>query len=88
MRIDDENPVFRKAFIPWYDSETICLVFIMFLFTVALFAAAGISVAMPSPDFHTYIWLPVLLLSLSSFVILSITIRLIKRYMHTGNKEQ
>ncbi|TES94598.1 MAG: hypothetical protein E3J94_00380 [Desulfobacteraceae bacterium] len=85
MRID-QNPVFRKAIVPWYDSETACLIVIFFMFLVFLFSCAGISVARANIEYHEYVWVPVLLVVMSGGVIIFTTIRLIKRYAHRFSK--
>lgn len=81
MRID-QNPLFRKAIVPWYDSEVACLIVIVFMFIVFLFGFAGISVARENTKYHEHIWVAVLLVVMSGVVIVSTTIRLIKRYVH------
>jgi hypothetical protein len=85
MRID-QNPVFRKAIVPWYDSETACLIVIFFMFLVLLFSCAGISVARANTEYHEHVWVPVLLVVMSGSVIITTTIRLIKRYAHRFSK--
>ena len=86
MRLD-QNPVYRKVIVPWYDSEITCLVLIVLLFVVFLFGFIGISVASESIFYGSYIWVPVILVVVSGGVILSITIRLIKRYANIKNKQ-
>ena len=85
MRID-QNPVFRKAIVPWYDSETACLIVIFFMFLVFLFSCAGISVARANIEYHEHVWVPVLLVVMSGGVIIFTTIRLIKRYSRRFSK--
>ena len=85
MRID-QNPVFRKAIVPWYDSETACMILIVFMFLVCLFGFAGISVARANVEYNQYIWIAVLLVVLSGVVIISTTIRLIKRFTSRHSK--
>lgn len=80
MRID-ESPVFRKTFVPWYDSTGSCLVMILFLDGVFLFSAAGLSVARMAPEFYPHIWVPVLLMVASGGLMLSTAFRLIRRYL-------
>ena len=75
-----KNPVFRKVIVPWYDSETAGLMVIVFMLLVFLFGLAGIAVARDSVEYNGYIWLPVLLMIMSGGLMLSTTIRLIKRY--------
>jgi biotin transporter BioY len=85
MRID-QNPLFRKAIVPWYDSEVACLIMIISMFIVFLFGFAGISVARENTEYHEHIWVAVLLVIMSGVVIASTTIRLIKRYVHRYSK--
>ncbi len=86
MRLD-QNPVYRKVIVPWYDSEITCLVLIVLLFVVFLFGFIGISVASESIFYGSYIWVPVILVVVSGGIILSITIRLIRRYANIKNKQ-
>ena len=79
MQIDD-TPLFRKIIIPWYDSEALCLLTIVLMDVVFLFGVAGVSVALSHPAFHGYIWVPIMIMVLSGAVIVSVTIRLIRRY--------
>ncbi len=85
MRLD-QNPVYRKVIVPWYDSEIACLVLIVILFVVFLFGFIGISVASESIFYGSSIWVPIVLVVLSGGIILSITIRLIRRYANIKNK--
>ena len=80
MRLDDENPVFRRVFIPWYDSETACLILIICMFIVFLFGMAGLTVARSNPAYVGFFLVPGLLVALSVSVIGSVTTRLIRRY--------
>ena len=85
MRID-QNPLFRKVIVPWYDSETACFIVIFFMFMVFLFGVAGISASRENLEFHEHVWLPVLIMVMSGAVIISTTIRLIKRYSRRFSK--
>lgn len=85
MRID-QNPVFRKSFIPWYDSETACIIVIIFMLVVFLFGVAGISVAHENVIYQEEIWIAVLLVVMSGWVLLTTTIRLMKRYIRRSSK--
>jgi hypothetical protein len=77
----DQNPSFRRLIVPWYDSEAACLVLILLMDLVFLFAAVGVEEARRTPEFGGYMGLPVLLLVLSGGVIVSITVRLIRRFL-------
>jgi len=85
MRLD-QNPSFRKVIVPWYDSETACLVVIVLMGLVILYAAAGMSVAQEDKGFQQYLWVPVTLMLLSGIVIFSISFRLVKRYLQRFSK--
>ncbi len=86
MRLD-QNPVYRKVIVPWYDSEIACLVLIVFLFVVFIFGFIGISVVSENIFYGSYIWVPIVLVVLSGGVILSLTIRLVRRYANIKNKQ-
>lgn len=77
----DQNPVFRKVIVPWYDAEAACLFVIMTMFVTFLFGIAGISVARETGEFNDYIWIALLITLLSCGVIITTTIRLIRRYI-------
>jgi len=82
----EQKPFFRKVIIPWYDSETACLILIVFMFLVCLVGFAGISVAHENVEYNQNIWIAVLLVVLSIVVIISTTIRLIKRFTSRHSK--
>ena len=85
MRLD-QNPVFRNVIVPWYDSETACLIVIIFMGIVVLFGFVGISVAQNNRIYQEHLWVPILLIVMSCSVILSIAIRLTKRYSQRFSK--
>jgi len=76
----DEKPIFRKIIAPWYDSETICYLLILFMVLVFLFGIVGLSVSSEIVEYNDFIWLPILLILLSGWVIVSMMIRMIKRF--------
>ena len=78
----DQKPVHRKLIVPWYDSRLTCLILILCMLVVFLFALSGVSVAGESPIRHKVIWLPILLMGLSGLVIISTAVRLFKRFKH------
>ncbi|WP_373498607.1 hypothetical protein [Desulfococcus sp.] len=84
----DENPLFRKAIVPWYDSEAACLVTVILMESVFVLGVFGLSVVRETPEFHRYVWFPVTLMALSFAAVLSITIRLFRRYAHRRKKRQ
>jgi len=85
MRLD-QNPVFRKVIVPWYDSETVCLIVIVCMGGVVIFGFTGIAVARDNLIYLKHIWVPILLVLMSASVIVSITIRLVKRYLQRFSK--
>lgn len=86
MRLDHRNPMYRKVIVPWWDSEIACLLVIISMFVVFLFGMMGVSVAHGSLEYRPFVWVPVLVIMLSAFVILSTTIRLIRRYLSEKRK--
>lgn len=85
MRID-QNPLFRKAIISWYDSEAVCIGVIVFMIIVFFFGVVGISVVRENAEYHGYVWIAVLLVVMSVAVIFSTIIRLIKRHARRYSK--
>lgn len=75
----DQNPVFRRIIVPWYDSDRVCLAFLGFLAAVILFGATGLSVTREDPAYAEYAWVPGLLLVLSAAIFVTMGIRLILR---------
>jgi hypothetical protein len=71
--------LFRKAFIPWYDTELAMMLTLIFAVVVLLFSMAGIVAALDTPSYYGYIWVPCLLALLSLAVTISIIVRLIRR---------
>jgi len=76
----EQNPVFRKIIVAWYDSETACIIVIITMLLVLLFGIAGASVASAIPTYNDYIWLPVTLITLCTFIIFSAVFRLMRLY--------
>lgn len=88
MRLDQKGPMYRKVFVPWWDSEVACLLVIAFMFVVFLFGMMGISVAHESLEYRSFVWVPAAIVVLSAAVILSTTIRLIRRYLNVRRNPQ
>ena len=78
--------MFRKVIVPWYDSETACFIVIVLMALVFMFGFAGASAARENAAYQEYIWVPVLLMVMSGWVIVSTTIRLVKRYAYRYSK--
>ena len=83
----DQNPLFRKVILPWYDTETACYTVIVIMSLVFLFGIAGILEVAEKTEYNGYVWVPVLLVVMSTGVIVSTSIRLIKRYAHQRSKQ-
>ena len=77
----DTYPVFKKSYTPWYDSNTVCILLILFLLAVCGFSVVGIQLALDTPQFERLVGLPVVLFLLSVSVIFSTSIRLFLRFL-------
>lgn len=78
MRLD-QNPFFRKAIIPWYESNASCWIFIIISFFALIFSLIGTRVAFMNQGFTGFAWLPSLISFLSLFVMVKIIVKLIRR---------
>jgi hypothetical protein len=84
MKIKSKSELlFRKAFIPWYDTEFAMLLTLAFAVVVLLFSITGVAASLDTPRYNAYIWVPCLLGFLSLIVIISLLIRLVRRG-HSG----
>lgn len=79
MRIE-QNPLFRKVIVPWYDSKIVCRIIIVCTLFALLFGLVGISAANATEMYNDYIWVPVALTAVSAGVLIAFVIRLIKQY--------
>jgi hypothetical protein len=82
----DPNPFFRKVIVPWYDTEALCIAVIVLNVFVVLFGLLGILVAWENPIHKEAFWVPVLLVVLASWVILSTGLRLTKRWRRRSSR--
>ena len=73
-------PVFRKTANPWYQSKMVYALTITVMVLVLLFGLVGISVTGEIEQYHDYVWVPVILVVLSTGVMISAIIRLIRRH--------
>lgn len=78
--LDDGGPVFRKPIKPWYHSRLAYLAVILAMLATFFFGIAGFRVAREVTAYHSYAWVPVLLMILSGAVAITMTIRLIQSY--------
>ena len=76
----DENPFFRKSFIPWYASDAACVIKALTMLVIVLFAVDGIKTARQVEAYNEYIWIPGLLFTLSTVVFLINFLQIIKRF--------
>ena len=77
----EKSPVFRRAIIPWYDSDRVCWIVVGLMLAIAVFSGIGLSVALDRPAFNNYFWLPLLLLLLSTGIVVSTLIRILRRFV-------
>ena len=71
--------LFRKAFIPWYDTEPAMLLTLVFAVVVLLFSITGVAAGLDTPRYSSYIWVPCVLGVLALIVTISTLMRLIRR---------
>ena len=76
----DPNPTYRKVIPPWYDSDPVCGLLLLFTAVIFLFGLAGISVARSTPQYNDYTWLPILLCALCLLAGISVLVRLVRRH--------
>ena len=77
-----QNPLFRKAILPWYDTDAACILTGVFMLIVLVFSFTGVAVALETPEDYRHMWVPCTLLALSTLVITTISIRLFRRRAH------
>jgi hypothetical protein len=82
----DTYPVYKKAYTRWYDATAVCLLTLLFLFSVCGFSVVGIGLALETPGFEGHVGLPVTLLLLCVPVILSISVRLFLRMLRRSGR--
>ena len=82
----DEKPIYRRLIIPWFDSKATCFFVMFFMLVVTLFALMGLDVAYEKVEHHRHMWVPFLLILMSTWVFVSTSIRLIRRYKHHSSK--
>lgn len=83
----DQNPLFRKVILPWYDTDAACILTGIFMMFVFGFALAGISVANEMPEGARHVWLPGLLLALSALGVVTVLVRLCRRHAGLFKRE-
>ncbi len=76
----EQNPVFRKMMVSWYDSEITCYIITICMTAVLLFGIAGVSVAIDITKYNNYIWVPIVLIVFCTYMIFSMIFRLMRLY--------
>jgi uncharacterized membrane protein YfcA len=76
----DRSPLFRKTISPWYDTEMLCYVVLVLMVLVMIFGVCGLWVVQNEPEYHSHGWVPASLLLMSLYVIVSISVRLGRRF--------
>ncbi len=76
------KPIFRKVISPFYNTETACIVIIFLMLIILLFGITGIAVALETPRYSDYIWVPVIIVCLSFVVFAFELIRFIRHYIN------
>lgn len=75
----DQEPVFRRIIIPWYDSDITCVFAALAMMLIAAFALRGLNLALQIVDHPSLIGLPLTLLVMSLLVFFSLVGRLLHR---------
>ena len=76
-----DKPVYRRLILPWYDSEIVCFSTLLFAGFVLFIGYLGIHAAYEIPAYRQYVWIPGLLIAMGLVLFVSVTIRLINRYV-------
>ena len=87
MKLDD-SPFFRKAVIPWHDSDLFCMVVCALSAGVFLFARIGFSFAQEHEGYQAYGWVPLLLMGLSAIILAANATRLIVRIIKRHREKE
>jgi hypothetical protein len=74
-----KDPVFRKIVVPWYQSKTTYVLVLSCLILIFFFGLAGIAIARENARYHGLVWVPVVLVCMSGTLIVTMTLRLIRR---------
>jgi hypothetical protein len=83
----DQSPLFRRVILPWYDTDIACVLTGVFMLIVFGFALAGVSVAFEMPGGGEHAWVPATLLVLSAAGMVTVSLRLYRRYAHKFKRE-
>ncbi len=71
---------FSRDAAPWYDSNFMCGVCFLFMTLVMGFGFFGINIGWEVKEYQRALWVPGLLIVFSGIVMLSLLVRLVRRY--------
>ncbi len=72
--------VLEKKRIPaWYDTSPVYVGLFLFALATAVFSLTGIKVAHDTPEYNRYVWVPCLLLAMSTLLMVTGGFRLLHR---------
>lgn len=80
----NKSPFFRKANVPWYATDTACMIKAAVMLVFILFGIDGIKVARHHEAYADYVWIPMLFSVLSAAVLAVNLVRLIRRYTESS----
>ncbi len=80
MRLD-ENPLFRKVPVPWYDSTPACVLVAAAMAAIIFFSLTGLVVTLEQSEYRDYFWMPLAVLVPSLLVLLTTIARLLRRHL-------
>lgn len=80
MKLED-NPVFRKKIVPWYDSLIVAAIRLAIAAAVFGFSTIGIQVVRQTPSFAAFLWVPSLLAGLSAILLIISGFRIIDGFL-------
>ena len=75
----DQNPSFRKAVIPWHDTDLFCIIVSVVMALVFSFGRIGLRVASENDPYYGHAWVPLVLMVLSGIVLATNLIRILTR---------
>jgi|AntRauTorckE6833_2_1112554.scaffolds.fasta_scaffold88776_1 hypothetical protein len=75
----DEKNFSGRIIPPWYDSDGLCFLILYSMILIFIFSVSGIFTALKSDHSDLFIKIPVLLCTMSFYLIVSVLVRLIKR---------
>ena len=85
MKIKEKRELlFRKAYIPWYDTEPVLMVVFVFALLVLLFSFYGIAAAFDTLNYRLHVWVPLTLGALALILLVATLVRLLRRSTSGG----